>query len=148
MSGRGVVLVLLALAVISSWGTLRWIRARNAAIDRVGVAQARLTLAGDNSQNLSEFRSESNPTVIYSVTLKDAPLGQKLTLFCDWIDPQGHLVWHRRYDTLAITSTTWETQCKAEFGPTSAAGHWTVEMYLLKRKLSRKSFQVTRRDRP
>lgn len=144
MSGRWVVLVLLVLAVISSWGTLRWIGARNAAIDRVGVAQARLTSAEDSRQNLSEIRSETSPTVFYRVTLKDAPLGQKLSLYCEWIDPHGQVVWRRRYDTPAVTSTTWETQCRAEFGPTSAVGMWTVEMYLLKRKLSHASFRISK----
>lgn len=148
MSGRGVVLALVALAVISGWGTLRWIQGKNAAIDRVGVYQARMTLAEDHGEDLSEIQSATSPAVYYRVTLKDAPLGQKLSLHCDWIDPQGQVVWRRRYDTPAVTSAIWETQCRAEFGPASAVGAWTVEMYLLKRKISRASFRVIRGDRP
>ena len=143
MSGRAVVLIFLALTVISSWGTLRWIRGKNAAIDRVGLVQARLTLADDHGEDLNEIQSASSAAVFYRVTLRDAPLGEKLSLHCDWIDPQGMLARRRTYEML-ITSEILKTDCKAEFSPDSAPGAWTVEMYLQRRKLSQKNFRVTR----
>lgn len=144
MSGRGVVLIFLALTVISSWGTLRWIRGKNAAIDRVSLAQARLTLAQDHGEDLNEIQSGSSPTLLfYRVTLSNVPLGEKLSLHCDWVDPQGILASRRTYE-MVVTSETWKADCKAEFSPDSATGAWTVQMYLQRRKLSQKSFRISR----
>jgi len=142
MSGRAIVLVLVALAIVSTWGTLHWIGGKNAAIDLVVVAQARLTLAEDHGENLSEIKSGSGAMVFYRVTLKDVPLGEKQLLHCAWIDPQGQRVWRRSYQTPTITSPVLQTDCKTEFGPASVPGTWTVEMYLQRRKLSQTSFRV------
>jgi len=147
MSGRGVVMVLVVLGVISGWGTWRWISARNAAIERVGVYQSRFTLTEDHGEDLGEVQGASSPTVFYRVTLKDAPLGQKLSMHCDWIDPRGQVAQRRNYETLTITSESWKTHCKAEFGPASKPGIWAVEMYVLKRQISRSSIRLLQGDK-
>ncbi len=144
MSGRAVVLILLALAVISGWGTWRWISARNAAIDRVGVQQARLTPPEDGGEDWREIPNLPSREIFYRVTLTSAPLGQKLQYHCDWLDPQGQLALRRDYQTQTVTSEIWKVYCRADFTPASAPGPWTVEMYLLKRKISTTSFQITR----
>lgn len=149
MSGRGAVMVLVALGLVSGYGTWHWIREKNAAIDRVGVRQARLTPEKDQGEDLTEIPNLPPREVFYRVTLKDAPLGQKLQLHCDWIDPQGQVALRRSYQTQTITTEIWKTYCRADFTPASPTGTWTVEMYLHnRRKISRTSFQVTRGVRP
>ncbi len=83
-----------------------------------------------------------NPQISYRVILQDAPLGQKLSLGCDWINPQGQVAHQNRYETKAIDKEVWPTQCKYRFNNGSAVGTWEVRMFLGDRLLSKTQFLV------
>lgn len=83
-----------------------------------------------------------NPQVSYRVTLQDAPLGQKLSLGCDWIDPQGQTAYQNRYETKTIDKEVWPTQCQYRFNNSSPVGTWEVRMFLGDRLVSQTQFMV------
>ncbi len=83
-----------------------------------------------------------NPQVTYGVTLQDAPLGQQLSLGCDWINPQGQVAYQNRYETKTIDKEVWPTQCKYRFNSGSPAGTWEVQMFLGDRLVSQTQFTV------
>ncbi len=109
---------------------------------RVSTYESRITLDRDSEGNLTEVNRQSGSKVFYRVTLKEAPVGEKLSLSCDWIDPSGTVAHQNRYQTRQIDKAVWPTFCYSQFGPNSAAGTWQVRMSLDGRILSTSSFVV------
>ncbi|NJK75209.1 MAG: DUF3859 domain-containing protein [Microcoleus sp. SU_5_6] len=112
------------------------------AIDRVSVQQNRITLVQDKGDNLTVISRQNNPEIFYRVTLKDAPIGKKLSLSCDWIDPSGQIVKQNSYQTREIDKTIWNTRCRYQIGNAAASGNWQVKMFLNKRAIGTTSFEV------
>ncbi len=115
---------------------------KDATFDRVSAQQDRITTAQDNGGNLKVIERQSNSEVFYRVTLKDAPIGQRLNLACDWINPSGQVVKENRYQTQDITTSIWDTQCKYIINSGATPGNWKVQMSLNKRLLSDENFEV------
>jgi len=141
----GVLAGLGAVALVG-WGV--WLslekRTARAVEDEVAVSasQSRLTLAGKDDEALREIGREGRPDVYYRVTLKDVPLGRRLSLTCDWLDPAGQTVRQNHYETRPITSAVWNTHCHQRYGPESASGAWTVRLVLGARTLKSDSFTL------
>jgi hypothetical protein len=112
------------------------------AIDRVSVQQNRITLVQDNGDNLTVISRQNSQEIFYRATLKDAPIGKKLSLSCDWIDPGGQIVKQNRYQTREIDKSIWNTHCRYQIGNTAATGNWQVKMFLKNRTIGTASFQV------
>lgn len=112
------------------------------AIDRISVQQNRITLTQDNGGNLTVIPRQNNPEIFYRATLKDAPIGKKLSLSCDWIDPKGQIVKQNRYQTREIDKSIWNTHCRYQIGNAAATGNWQVKMFLNDRAIGSTSFQV------
>ena len=112
------------------------------ALDRVSVQQNRITSVQDDGANLTVISRQNNPKIFYRVTLKDAPIGKKLSLSCDWIDPSGQVVKQNRYETSTIDKSIWNTQCRYQIGTAAATGNWQVKMFLENRVIGSKSFEV------
>ena len=112
------------------------------AIDRVSIQQNRITSVQDDGGNLTVISRQKNPEIFYRVTLKDAPIGKKLSLSCDWIDPGGQVVKQNRYQTREIDKPIWNTQCRYQIGNAAATGNWQVKMFLENRAIGSTSFQV------
>ena len=112
------------------------------ALDRVSVEQNRITSVQDDGGNLTVISRQNNPKIFYRVTLKDAPIGKKLSLSCDWIDPSGQVVKQNRYETSTIDKSIWNTQCRYQIGTAAATGNWQVKMFLENRVIGSKSFEV------
>lgn len=119
-----------------------YIHQNEQAIDRVSVQQNRITLVQDNGNNLTVISRQNNPEIFYRVTLKDAPLGKKLSLSCDWIDARGQVVKQNRYQTREIDKSIWNTHCRYQIGNAAATGNWQVKMFLKNRAIGSGSFQV------
>ena len=114
------------------------------AIAQVSVVASRVTVGQDNS-NPPQIDPKSNPQVFYRVTLEDAPVGSRLSLGCDWIDPSGQIVHQSRYQTKAIDREVWNTYCYYSLSPNATTGTWEVKMMLEGRSLSSQSFVVGKR---
>jgi len=122
--------------------TTVFVQHRQGAIAGVSTYQSRITLAQDNQDNLRAIDRQTSPKVFYRVTLKDAPLGEKLSLGCDWIDPGGQVAHQNRYQTRQIDKAVWQTHCFYQFNPASTPGTWTVQMSLGERILSKSPLLV------
>ncbi|MCC3406354.1 MAG: DUF3859 domain-containing protein [Microcoleus sp. PH2017_10_PVI_O_A] len=112
------------------------------ALDRISVQQNRITSVQDDGGNLTVISRQNNPEIFYRTTLKDAPLGKKLSVTCDWIDPSGQVVKQNRYQTREIDKPVWNTQCRHQIGTAAASGNWQVKMFLESRAIGSTSFQV------
>ena len=119
-----------------------YIQQNGQAIDRVSIQQNRITSVQDDGGNLTVISRKKNPEIFYRVTLKDAPIGKKLSLSCDWIDPSGQIVKQNRYQTREIDKPIWNTQCRYQIGNAAATGNWQVKMFLENRAIGSTSFQV------
>ena len=112
------------------------------AIALVRVQGDRLTLESDRGDNVRVIERQNSPTVVYQVVLKDAPIGKRLDLLCNWVNPDGEIVKQNRYQTRNITTSVWNTRCRHLFGSASPAGDWQVQMFLSGRQLSKTDFEV------
>ncbi|MCW6050338.1 DUF3859 domain-containing protein [Lyngbya sp. CCAP 1446/10] len=112
------------------------------ALDRISVQQNRITSVQDDGGNLTVVSRQNNPEIFYRVTLKDAPLGKKLSLSCDWIDPSGQVVKQNSYQTREIDKSIWNTQCRYKIGTAATPGKWQVKMLVENRAIGSTSFQL------
>jgi hypothetical protein len=109
---------------------------------RVTALRDRVTLNQDNGGNLSTIPRQNNGEIFYRITLSDAPVGQRLSLSCNWIDPSGQIVHQNRYQTKEITTPIWNTFCRHQLGSEMPMGIWKVEAFLGDRRLSDATFNV------
>jgi hypothetical protein len=114
----------------------------NQILSQVGVQQDRITLLQDNGGSLTSFTRQTNAELFYRVTLKDAPVGQKLSLSCNWIAPNQQIVHQNRYQTKEVTTPIWNTFCRHQLGGTSPVGNWKVQILLENRLLDEQTFDV------
>ncbi len=119
-----------------------YIQQNRQAIDRVSIQQNRITSVQDDGGNLTVISRQNNPEIFYRTTLKDAPIGKKLSLSCDWIDPSGQVVKQNRYQTREIDKPIWNTQCRYQIGTAAATGTWQVKMFVESRAIGSASFKV------
>lgn len=112
---------------------------RQRAIAAVSVSQSCIT---PNQQTCEPILEINRQEIVYRVTLQDAPVGQKLSLQCDWINPNGQIVHQNRYQTSKIDREVWSTYCRHTLGSTATMGDWQVRMRLGDRALDQKSFTV------
>lgn len=130
-----------AMVVILGSGIF-FFKQKDATFANISVQQDRITKAQDDGGNLKVIERQSNAEVFYRVTLKDAPIGQKLNLACDWVNPSGQVVKENRYQTQDITTVVWDTHCKYIINSGATPGNWKVQMLLEKRLLSDENFEV------
>lgn len=119
---------------------LVWFQAQRSGLDRVASVQDRITLAQDAGA-LTVVDRQLGGELFYRVTLNEAPVGDRLALSCDWINPGGQIVRQNRYETQKITSPVWNTYCRHDLAAMEP-GRWTVQMSLGGRMLDRAEFVV------
>ena len=110
--------------------------------DRVAALRDRVTLNQDNGGNLNTVPRQNNGKIFYRITLSNAPVGQRLSLSCNWIDPSGEIVHQNRYQTKEITTPIWTTFCRHNLGSEMPVGTWKVEAFLGDHRLSDATFNV------
>ncbi|MTJ10925.1 DUF3859 domain-containing protein [Anabaena sp. UHCC 0204] len=120
--------------------TIFFSQQKTSLLANITAQQDRITLA-DNA-NLNTISRQSQPELFYRVTLKDAPIGKKLSLSCNWVDSNGQVVKQNNYQTREVKTSIWETQCRYTINPNASLGNWKVEMFLDGRKISDESFVV------
>lgn len=140
-------LVLSAVAV----GGLAYGR-RHARRDAVRGGPAHLALDREGPAIWAVQRGGPAP-VWFIVLLHDAPVGERLSLECDWDSPEqppdgqksGDApppARHNAYETQSIDRPDWPTWCQQRFGADAAPGRWHVRMSLDGRELASASFEV------
>lgn len=130
--------------VISLGGWLFVSQQQTSLLANVSSQADRITLSSksSNNSNITNISRESNSEIFYRVTLKDAPIGKKLSLACNWIDPTGTIVKQTKYKTKEITTSIWDTHCRYTINPSDKVGNWQVQMLLDGRKISDEIFTV------
>lgn len=111
------------------------------AIASVATIESRITLDRDNSR-LGQINRQTSPTVYYHVALKDAPVGNRLSLTCNWVNPSGEVVHQSNYQTRQIDRAVWTTYCYHQLSPSATMGTWEVRMFLEGRSLGSHKFVV------
>ncbi|AFZ23307.1 hypothetical protein Cylst_0983 [Cylindrospermum stagnale PCC 7417] len=134
--------VVVAALVVAIASTIYFNQQRTAVLSRISPQQDRISLASDDGGNLKTISRQSNPEVFYRVTLKDAPIGKKLSLSCTWIDPTGVIVKQNNYQTREINTNVWDTYCRYKINSAAPVGDWTVKMFLEGRMISDETFEV------
>lgn len=109
-------------------------------LKQVLAQQDRLTLAQGSS--LTDVYRQENNDLFYRVTLAEAPIGRRLPLSCNWIDPNQQVVHQNNYQTKPTTTAVWNTYCRYTLGTDAPLGTWRVEMFLGDRPIDDLSFEV------
>lgn len=135
----GSVVGLIALLLL---GVTLFTQSQQQLLARVTAERDRITLAQDEGGDLSTVLRQGSGEVFYRVTLSEAPMGQKLSLSCNWIDPKGQIVHQNHYQTKEITTSVWNTVCRHTIGSAAPVGTWKVQMLLGDRLLSDATFVV------
>lgn len=135
----GGVAAVIALIIIS-W---LWLgQQQQQMLARLSVQQDRITLASEQGDTLTRIARQSNPELYYRVTLAEAPVGQKLSLSCQWLDPSGKIVHQNNYQTREISTPIWNTFCRYTLGASAPVGRWKVQLLSRDRLLSDTTFSV------
>ncbi|MEH1824575.1 MAG: DUF3859 domain-containing protein [Nostoc sp.] len=139
---RWITFGVVAVVVVVIASTIFFMQQQNSALSRVSAQQDHITLGQNSSENLKTISRQTNPEVLYRVTLKDAPLGKKLSLSCNWIDPSSQIVKQNNYQTREINTSVWDTQCRYTINSAANVGNWKVQMFLEGRQISDETFEV------
>ena len=131
----------IACVVVAIAGVAVFMQQQQQALARVSVQNNCVAVAEKTCTGSKPIVRQDNADVFYNVTLKDAPVGKKLALTCDWINPGGQVAKQNRYETRPIDTPVWQTHCKYPLGA-AAPGTWQVRMRLHDRQLSAASFEV------
>ncbi|XHX77140.1 MAG: DUF3859 domain-containing protein [Stenomitos frigidus ULC029] len=135
--GGAIASLVVAIAAVTGF-----MQQQNQALARVAVQQSCIGLAQNQCGLPTALTRQRSPEVFYNVTLKDAPVGKKLSLTCDWLSPGGQVVKQNRYETRQIDTPIWDTRCRYQLDPTAPTGNWQVRLSLNGRELSNNQFGV------
>jgi hypothetical protein len=133
----------IAGAVVGSMlvvGSLLFFQNKAQTISKVGVSSDRITLVQDQGENLKVVNKGNE--IAYRVTLSNAPVGAKLDLKCNWLNPTGQVSHSSRFETKNITTPTWNTQCRYQLPVDAATGAWQVQLKTGERLLKQAPFDV------
>ncbi len=130
--------ILVALLLIS---LVTWRSTHNAALQKIQADSGRVTREIESGSNTQTITRDGRD-VFYRVTLRDVPLGEKLPLSCNWIDPTGKIVTQNRWETRDTNKEIWETHCRCQLGSAAPSGDWKVEMKIGDRVVSAGDFKV------
>jgi hypothetical protein len=120
-------------------GTSLFLQNQDAKIAKITTSQDRIVLIQDGE---SSTPIKQGSELSYQVTLKDAPINEKLNLTCNWLNPQGQITHTNRYDTKNITTAIWNTQCRYQIPTSAATGAWKVQILVGDRLLKQAPFEV------
>ncbi len=137
---RQIAIASIAAVVVLAIGTSIFFQNRATSISKVTASQDRLTLVQDRGDSLQTVNRGTE--IVYRVTLDNAPVGEKLSITCNWIDPTGKIDRTNRYETKQITTPTWNTQCRNLISANALTGKWQVELRVGDRVLQQAAFDV------
>ena len=130
-----------AAVIIGIGSTVFFNQQQGSLLANVSAQQDKITLESNNG-DLKNISRQTNSELFYRVTLKNAPIGKKLALSCNWIDPTGQIVKQNNYQTREVKTSIWDTFCRYSINSNAPVGNWKVEMFLEGRKISEETFMV------
>lgn len=115
-----------ALVIILAGASL-FSQNRDNSLAKVTASQDRITLVqSDEDTQVVNQGAE----LAYRVTLSDAPVGDKLNLTCNWLNPMNQIVHTNRFETKNITTPVWNTQCRYKVPNSAPVGNWKVQIFV------------------
>jgi len=108
----------------------------------VSAVSGRITLEADDGKSIRSVNRQANPEVWYRVQLENAPVGEKLSLTCEWVDNRGTIVYRNQYETKTIDQSSWQTHARCRIKPDATLGLWVVRLKLKNRVLREETFEV------
>lgn len=126
--------------IIAIGGMVFFNQQQQSLLANVSAQQDKITLA--DKRGLESISRQQNPRLFYRVTLKDAPIGKRLSMSCNWINPSGEIVKQNKYQTRAVKTSIWNTFCRYKINTDAPVGNWQVQMFLQSRKISDEKFVV------
>jgi hypothetical protein len=139
---RTIILAILTAVIIVGAGFWGVRHQHQQALQRITVQQDRITRTEEDGGTLTGVDRQPPTELVYRVTLAQAPVGETLSLSCDWLDAQGQIVQQNRYQTRKIETAIWQTRCRHTIGTSASPGTWTVRMFLEDRLISDIHFEV------
>lgn len=133
---------MIASAIVIIAGSTVFIQQQKQSLAHVTAQQSCVALAQNTCDEQTALSRQTSPEVFYNVTLKDAPVGKKLSLACDWVAPGGQVVKQNRYETRPIETAVWMTHCRYKLDAAAPIGNWQVRMTLDDHPLSTINFDV------
>lgn len=145
--GAAIVLLLLAVGGVA---IVLFVVKNNqpAAADATRGTEGRLTLAEDDGQSLKSVDRQQSPELWYRVLLADAPVGETLSLTCEWVGPDGTVAHRNHYTTRRIDRQAWPTHARYRIDANAAVGIWNVRLQLQDRVLQSTNFEVRDGGKP
>jgi hypothetical protein len=137
---RQMALASIAAVAVIAIGTSIFFQNKAAQIAKIVASQDRITLVQDRGDSLQTVTRGTE--IVYRVKLDGAPVGEQLSITCNWIDPTGKIDRTNRYQTKNVNSPTWNTQCRDLISADAPTGKWQVEMRIGDRILRTASFVV------
>jgi hypothetical protein len=119
---------------------LLFLQHKSQTISKVSASSDRITVMPDQGQNLKIVNKGNE--LFYQVTLSDAPVGEKLALNCNWLDPTGKTAHSNRFETKNITTPVWNTQCRYRLPLDATNGAWQVQIKTGDRLIKQAPFEV------
>jgi hypothetical protein len=136
------VLLGVAIVLVATLGVFSLLRERGAKLAHLSAASPRLALGAGGLEALAAFERGAAPDIYYHVVLQEVPLGRRLDLSCEWVDPAGQVARRNRYRTRFVYKATWPTHCHQQFTGASASGPWHVRLTMNDRVLSDSVFTL------
>jgi hypothetical protein len=100
------------------------------ALEGITFSQSRIGFRRNDSVSLEEIDRQKNPEVFYNVILEDAPIGEKIELGCNWVNPSREIAHRNIWKTKTINTKLWNTHCRYKFNENVPPGNWMVQMTL------------------
>lgn len=132
----GFTLVLILIASLWVWRSQH-----RDSLARIHADRGRMTKTVDDGGSLSTLTRDGQE-VFYRVLMRDVPLGENLSMSCNWIDPTGKIFHQSQWKTRDTDKQVWETHCRCQIGSSAPSGTWKVEMKVGDRVISSTDFKV------
>ncbi|MEM6753693.1 MAG: DUF3859 domain-containing protein [Cyanobacteria bacterium P01_C01_bin.38] len=100
------------------------------ALEGINFSNSRIGFRRNDFVNLEEIDRKKTPEVFYNVTLEDAPVGKKVELGCNWVNPNREIAHRNSWKTKTINAKLWNTHCRYKFNENVPPGNWMVQMTL------------------
>lgn len=110
-------------------------------IARIAALQDIVTLES-SAKPVKQFDRTKDNQMLYRVTLKNAPINDRVTVGCQWTDSTGQIVHRSRYQTESISRSPWVVSCAAPLTSQSQTGTWNVKISVEERSMSNHTFAV------
>ncbi len=141
---RSVISVVAAVAVVAIIGISAslWMGANySGQLAKVTATDTRITTEVQSSADLSVITA-GNGTIFAQVTLHDVPMGTRLPMRVQWLEPNGAVYRENTWQTKPTDKETWQTHAKVDLPASAAKGDWVAKFFLGDRVVATKKFVV------